>query len=88
LRPIGRELARQLDLLVDAAVEIVTVESNGAAARAGLRPGDLVVAINGRVVTGLDDMHRLLSRVAGPVTLSIIRGRRRFEIEVEPHVAA
>jgi S1-C subfamily serine protease len=87
LRPVGRELARQLDLLVDEAVEIAAVETDGAAARAGLRPGDLVIAINGRIVTGLDDMHRLLSRAAGAVSLSIVRGRRRFEVEVEPRLA-
>jgi S1-C subfamily serine protease len=87
LRPVGRELARQLDLLVDEAVEIAAVESDGAAARVGLRPGDLVVAINGRIVAGLDDMHRLLSRATGAVTLSIVRGRRRFDVEVEPHLA-
>ncbi|HET6879568.1 MAG TPA: trypsin-like peptidase domain-containing protein [Pirellulales bacterium] len=87
LRPIGRELARQLDLLVDAAVEIVAVEPSSAAARAGLRSGDLVVAIAGRLVTGLDDMHRLLSRASGAVTLSIVRGARRLEVDVEPHVA-
>ena len=89
MRPIGRELARQLDLLIDLAVEIVTVERGAAAARAGLVPGDLVVAINGRIVTSLDDMHRLLSRAAaGAVTLSVVRGRRRFEVEVQPHLGA
>jgi S1-C subfamily serine protease len=86
LRPIGRELARQLDLLVEAAVEIVAVEPGSAAARAGLRSGDLVVAIAGRIVTGLDDMHRLLSRASGAVTLSLVRGVRRLEVDVEPRV--
>ncbi|HQU46853.1 MAG TPA: trypsin-like peptidase domain-containing protein [Pirellulales bacterium] len=89
MRPVGRELARRLDLLLDMAVEIVSVEPHGAAARAGLRPGDLVVAIDGRIVTGLDDLHRLLSRVGGgAVTLSIVRGQRRLEMDVEPQFAS
>lgn len=88
LRPLRRELARRLDLLLDAAVEIVAVEPGGAAERGGLRPGDLVVAINGRLLTGIDDMHRLLSRVGGSaVTLTIVRGDRRLEIDVRPRYA-
>lgn len=86
LRPVGRELARRLDLLIDVAVEIIAIEPRGPAARAGLKPGDLVVAINGRLVTGLDDMHRLLSRAAGAVTLSIVRGLQRLDVDVEPAV--
>lgn len=88
LSPLPRELARRLDLLLDAAVEIVAIEPGGAAARGGLRPGDLVVAIDGRLVTGVDDMHRLLSRAGGgAVALSIVRGVRRLEIDVEPRFA-
>jgi S1-C subfamily serine protease len=86
LRPIGRELARRLDLLIDLAVEVVAVEPGGAAARAGLQPGDLVVAINDRIVGNVDDMHRLLSRVSAgeAISLSLVRGSRRFEVAVKP----
>ena len=87
MRPVGRELARRLDLLVDLAVEVMSVERGGAADGAGVREGDLIMAINGRIVTSLDDMHRLLSRAnGGPVMLTIVRGNRQFEVAVQPRV--
>jgi len=90
IRPLPRDLAKRLDLLNDLAIEIVSVEPRGAADRAGLKPGDLILAINGRIVEAIDDMHRILSRV-GPgetISLSIIRGGRQFEAEVTPSVQA
>jgi S1-C subfamily serine protease len=89
-RPIGRELARSLDLLIDLAVEIVIVEPGGAADRAGLQPGDLIVEINDRIVSSVDDMHRLLSRVVAgeAISLSVVRRGRRLDVEVKPRTAA
>lgn len=88
MRPVGRELSRRLDLLVETAVEVVGVERGGAASRAGVQPGDLIVAIDGRIVAGLDDVHRLLLRAGGEaVMLSIVRGTRQYEVEVQPRLA-
>jgi S1-C subfamily serine protease len=87
MQPVGRELARRLDLLADMVVEVVGLEPNGAAAQAGVRPGDLIAAINGRIVTSVDDMHRLLSRVADrSVMLTVVRGTRQLDIAVKPHL--
>ncbi len=87
MRPVSRELARRLDLLIETAVEVGAVERAGAADRAGVKSGDLIVAIDGRIVTGLDDVHRLLLRAgAGAVVLSIVRGTRQFEVEVQPRL--
>lgn len=89
LRPLPRELAKRLDLLNDLAVEIVSVEPRGAADRAGLRPGDLIVAIQGRIIEAIDDMHRVLSRVAAgeTISLSVVRRDRQFDLDVTPSVA-
>lgn len=85
MQPVGREMARRLDLLADVAVEVVGLEPTGAAAQAGVRPGDLIAAINGRIVTSVDDMHRLLSRVADrSIMLTVVRGTRQFELAVKP----
>jgi S1-C subfamily serine protease len=89
VRPLPRELSRRFDLLNDLAVEIVSVEPRGAADRAGLEAGDLIVAVNERIVEAVDDMHRILSRVAAGETISlrILRGRRCLEIDVTPSLA-
>ncbi len=62
VRPLPRLLARELDLLNDRAVEVASVEQGGPAEEASIRPGDLIYSINGRLVSDVDDMHRLLSR--------------------------
>ena len=82
--PIPRQLVRDLDLLSDRAVEVVGLEPDGPASKAGVLPGDLVVAVNDRVVTDVDDVHRLLSDFQNhpQMTLTIIRGKRKLECDV------
>jgi len=47
-------------------VRVLTVREGGPAALAGVREGDLVVAVNGAAVTSLDDMdRRLAGKIAG-----------------------
>ena len=63
-RPLDRRLARAHHLSALQAVEIVAIEAHGPAARAGLREGDLLVAVNGRPVGTVDDVHRHAGGVA------------------------
>jgi S1-C subfamily serine protease len=83
--PVPRRIVVELDLLADRAVEIVAVESDGPAALAGIRPGDLIVAVGGRLVTSVDDLHRLLSAapLAKPLVLSLVRRLQTLEIAVD-----
>jgi S1-C subfamily serine protease len=79
---IARSLVRELDLLSPHAVEVIEIEASGPGARAGVRPGDLIVAINDRIVASVDDVHRLLA-LAPPsvdVHLTVVRGRHRLEL--------
>jgi S1-C subfamily serine protease len=83
---LSRALVRDLDLLTDRAVEVVSVEENGPADRAELQPGDLIVAVHGRVATSVDDLHRLLAEFPNQplLSLQIVRGHRLMEVDVEP----
>jgi S1-C subfamily serine protease len=84
--PIPRAVARENQLAVTAGVFIVSVEPNSPAATAGLKDGDVVLAFSDIPVTGVDDLHRLLTEdrigVATPVT--ILRAARRRKIAVVP----
>lgn len=65
------------------------VRSRGAAAHSGLRPGDVVVGLDGRPVTRLDDMRGL----AGPapvtsVVFSIQRASKSLDVSVPGGSAA
>ena len=85
-RPLGRRLVRFHNLPNEQAVEVVSVESDGPARQAGLREGDLIVAINEQAVTGVDDLHRFLAEwpINSPVTLTVIRGKERLAMDATP----
>ena len=87
--PVPRRLARHLDILNEHAVQVVTLEPGGPASKAGVRQGDVIVSVNGRIVTNVDDLHRLLSGHASERSLvvSLIRDERLHEVSVEPGVS-
>ena len=61
--PIERRLVRELDLLADRAVEVSGLEPRGPAEKSGVQAGDLIIAVNDRLVTSVDDLHQLLARL-------------------------
>ena len=81
-----RRLVRDHDLLSDQAVAIVEVVPGGPAESAGLRAGDLLVAVNGRVITGVDDLHRMLAGfpVSRQLLLSVLHENRMTEVPIQP----
>lgn len=85
---LPRRVVLEHDLLSDLAVEVVGLSKGGPAHQAGLREGDVIVSVNGRVVTGIDDLHRLLSGVApaAPLAMSVLRDEGVLELTVEPRV--
>jgi S1-C subfamily serine protease len=87
---IPRQVIRELDLLSNQAVEVVELAREGAAQAAGVRPGDWIVAINDRIIAGIDDLHRVLSRLpAGQaVVLHLVRQGRPLQVHVEPRLAS
>jgi len=85
-RPLDRRLARAHQLSNSQAVEIVAVEARGPASVAGARNGDLLVAVNGRPVGTVDDVHRMLVGwpIRAPLTMTVLRGVARFDFTVTP----
>lgn len=84
--PLQRRLVRELDLLNDHAVEVVSIDPDGPAAGAGIRAGDIIVALNDRLIAGIDDLHRIISKhsVAASEDLkaSLVRDGERIELRV------
>lgn len=71
-------------LRTDRQVEVVSVLPAGPAARAGLKRGDRILAINGRELRGLTDLYVRQSQlsVAKPVELDIVRDGDRLKIAI------
>jgi S1-C subfamily serine protease len=85
-RELGRRFIRHHQLPNDRAVEVVGLEPDGPAARAGLQLGDFLVAINEQPLAGIDDLHRALVE-SGPeneVTLDVLRRTERLQIRLTP----
>ena len=81
---LPRTLVRELDLLADEAIEVLNVDPEGPAARAGLQVGDVIVAAAGRVTMTVDDLTRIVSIApkGEPLELSIVRGERLRELTI------
>jgi S1-C subfamily serine protease len=85
-RPIDRRLARVHVLTQPSGVEVMHLQPGSPAATAGVRDGDIVLAIDGDTVTNVDDLHRALTRwtATREVTLSILRRTERITVRVLP----
>ncbi len=83
-RPLPPRLARELGR--SAGVEVVEVVEGSPAAKAGLRPEDLIVAVGGTPVEGADDLQRLMAGelIGERVTASIVREGERLGVELVP----
>jgi S1-C subfamily serine protease len=83
---IPRWLARRLDVLSDQAVEVIEVMPDSPAAAAGIRQGDWIITAAGRLITGTDDLHRVLATLpAGrEVVVEMVRDKQRIELSVLP----
>lgn len=83
-RPIGRRTQRLFELSGSTAVEVISVEPNGPAHRAGLLERDLIVSVDGESIGAVDDIHRLLAgQTAGTIfSLTILRNGQRRELKV------
>jgi S1-C subfamily serine protease len=73
--PIPRRLALAAGLNSATGAVVAAVEPGSPAALADIRPGDLLVRLDGEPVTGVDDVVRLLNgeRVGRPVAVAFLR---------------
>jgi serine protease Do len=83
-RPLPPRLARELGRT--AGVEVVEVVEGSPAAKAGLRPEDLIIAVGGTTVAGVDDLQRLMAGelIGERVAASVIRDGRVLDLELVP----
>jgi S1-C subfamily serine protease len=87
--PVHRRVVRFYDLPKETGVVVLSVEENSPARRAGLRDGDVIVALEGHPVAGVDDLHRVLTDVRVDVScaLTVLRHTEKLELKVVPEEA-
>jgi len=81
---LPRLAVRAHRLMQPSGVLITTIEPGSPAARAGLQPGDIIVALGGDPVHGIDDLHRALTgeRIGAPTTVVAVRKAERLELAI------
>ena len=83
-RPLPPRVARKIGR--QAGVEVVQVVEGTPAAAAGLRPEDLIVELDGRPVTDVNDIQRLMvvEKIGASVPVRILREGRELELQLVP----
>ncbi len=84
--PIPRRIARFNQLAASSGVFVTSVEAHSPAAVAGVADGDVIVAFAGDAVTGVDDLHRLLTedRIGAETPLMLLHAGERRTVTVTP----
>jgi S1-C subfamily serine protease len=84
--PLQRKVVRFHHLETETAVLATHVEQSSPAAQAGLKEGDTIVEFAGQAITGIDDLHRLLTEEKAnhvfPIT--VLRGVEKLTFTITP----
>ena len=83
---LHRRVVRFHRLPVEQGVLVVSVEDNSPAQKAGLREGDLIVGYAAQAVSGIDDLHRLLTdeRLGVRSQVTLLRGTEKQSVWIVP----
>lgn len=83
-RPLPPRVASQVGR--EAGIEIVEVVSRSPADRAGLRPEDVIVEVDGEALADVGDLQRLMvaERIGKPLSAAVVREGRLIELELTP----
>jgi S1-C subfamily serine protease len=83
---VPRRLQVAAGLTQSTAAVITAIEKDSAARRTDLMTGDIIVAVDGATVTGVDDVIRLLTgdKIGRPVTIDLIHLGKRRSVTVVP----
>jgi S1-C subfamily serine protease len=84
--PLHRRIVRFHRLPEESGVLVQTIEKGSPAERSGLLPGDIIIAMGGERIAGIDDIHRFLTedRVGTGLLLTALRGARKIDVKITP----
>jgi serine protease Do len=79
VRPLTPEERRQADVKGGLLVE----QAGGAAGRAGIRPGDIILSVNGQPIADIDQLRGIIAKSGKKAAILIERGDSRIFVPVD-----
>ena len=84
--PLPRRVVRHFALPRESGARIEAVTRDSPAALAGARAGDIIVALDGGSIAGVDDLQRVLTggRIGEAVEVVVLRRDQRLALSITP----
>ncbi|MGH7741455.1 MAG: S1C family serine protease [Candidatus Eiseniibacteriota bacterium] len=84
--PLPKRIAAALKLAAPRGVQVVSIEPESPAAKAGVREKDILVGLDELAIGTVDDLHRELGeeRIGARVTLTVVREFEKLSLEAIP----
>jgi serine protease Do len=82
-QPISAELADAMGLDGTKGALVSQIEPGGSAARAGIKPGDVIVAINGKAINHAEELPRRVAhnQPGSTIDVTVVRNKERREVK-------
>jgi S1-C subfamily serine protease len=83
---LPRRLSEKAGLAQSGGVRVMEVQSDSPAEAAGMRPGDILIRLDGEAVTGIDDVARVLDdrRILRAVSAELLRNGEIIKTSIVP----
>lgn len=84
--PIHRRIVHFYNLPVNKCIMVISIEKNSPAIKAGLKEGDRIIEFDGKPVSGIDDLHKMLTetQVNAKTNFKVLRGTEIMNLEIVP----
>jgi S1-C subfamily serine protease len=85
--PLPVRVVRYFQLKNDSGVQVFNVASGSPAQKAGLKEGDIIISLGQEPITGVDDVHRLLTKdvIGKKLDMVVLRDfTNRLEMSILP----
>lgn len=79
VRPLTPEERRQAETKGGVIVE----QANGAAARAGIQPGDIILSVNGQTIDSVEQLRGIIAKAGKKAAILVERGDSRLFVPVD-----